>query len=301
MSFRLALEASGLRPRAVEADGKLRRCATDDKPGKRNGWYVLHPDGHGVWGDWATGGSAPTGTWKDARATQLAADPAVQARMRAHRDRERSNRAQAMRSAREFWNRARPLNLPHPYIVRKGLTPLGCAGLRTHDGLLVVPMWHDDWIRSIQTITPTGEKLFWPGAPAEGCAYTLRRERSAVTVLAEGLSTALAVFQSVRTASVVCCFNAGNLLPVVERMKPRGAVVIAADNDWSTALKPHMHGVNPGVKFATAAAESIGAGVAWPEGIEGTDWADALAEWGEGGARRVERLILAKARFVMSP
>ena len=47
------------------------------------------------------------------------------------------------------------------------------------------------------------------------------------------------------------------------------------------------------------AAELIGAGVAWPEGIQGSDWADALAEW-PNGARRIEREILAGGRYVLT-
>lgn len=295
-AFRSALESAGLRPRDIVDDGRIRRCRTETHPHKRNGWYVLHPDGRGAWGDWAISDGGALGHWRDENATQRAADPAVQSRLKAQRERERQVRMQAMRSARAFWHRARPLSLPHPYIVRKGLTPLGCAGLRQHDGLLVVPVLVGDWIVSVQTITADGRKLFWPDAPVEGGAYVLRRERAAVTAFAEGLSTALAVFQAVRVASVVCCFNAGNLLKAAQAYKPRGSVVFCADNDHATQAR---RGFNPGIREATKAAEHFGAGVVWPEGIEGTDFADALSEIGEGAHRRIERLILAKAKFVM--
>jgi putative DNA primase/helicase len=59
-------------------------------------------------------------------------------------------------------------------------------------------------------------------------------------------------------------------------------------------------GMNPGIEKATNAAELIGAGVAWPEGIEKSDWADYLKEIGEGAAKKLERLILAKAKYVMT-
>jgi putative DNA primase/helicase len=93
----------------------------------------------------------------------------------------------------------------------------------------------------------------------------------------------------------VVCFDAGNLLPVVQRLKPTGMVCFAADNDHGTQAKGRG---NPGIEKATNAAELIGAGVAWPKGIEGTDWADALKEWGQPGARRIEREIQAGARYV---
>lgn len=299
MSFEQALRGAGLSPREIAADGRIRRCDTEAKPGRKNGWYVLHPDGHGAWGDWGSGGGEALGHWRDEHA---AVDAAAVARMaeqtRRQRERDRAQRVQAMRSAREFWTAARPLNRPHKYIADKGLTPLGCAGLRTHDGLLVVPVWHGEWLVSVQTIAVDGEKRFWTGAPVKAGAYVLDRPRAAVTVVCEGLATGLAVFQSMRLARVIVAFDAGNLLPVIARMKPTGSVVIAADNDHGTQAK---RGFNPGLEKARNAAELIGCGVAHPTGIEGTDWADFLKELGEGAGRRLERELLKGARYVATP
>ena len=61
-------------------------------------------------------------------------------------------------------------------------------------------------------------------------------------------------------------------------MRPKGSVVIL-----QTMTMGHRQnaGFNPGKEKAQSAADLIGAGVAWPQGIEGTDWADALMEWGK--------------------
>lgn len=299
MSFEEALRSAGLRPREVAADGRIRRCDTASKPGRRNGWYVLHPDGHGAWGDWGSGGGEALGHWRDER-TQV--DASAVARMeektRQQRERDRAYRVQAMRSARVFWTGARPLNRPHKYIADKGLTPLGCAGLRTHDGLLVVPVWHGEWLISVQTITADGTKRFWPGAPVKAGAYVIDRPRAAVTVLCEGLATGLALYQSMKLARVVVCFDAGNILPVVDRLRPTGSVVIGSDNDHATMAR---RGFNPGIDKARNAADLIGCGVAYPTGIEGSDWADFLKECGEGAGRRLERAVLAQAKYVLEP
>lgn len=293
MNFEQAIRSAGLLPRSIIADGKIHRCPTEAKPRSDNGWFALHPDGHGVWGDWASG---EQGSWKDANATHRAADPTVQARMKRQRDNDRAYRVRAMRSAREYWAAARPLLRPHKYIGDKGLSQLGCSGLRTHDGLLVVPVWHGQWLISVQTIAPDGEKLFWPGAPVKSGAYVIERKNHALTVITEGLSTGLAVYQSVRNARVVVAFNAGNLFAVADRLKPTGSVCIAADNDWRTLAKI---GVNPGIEKARNAAELIGCGVAYPNDIEGTDWADYIKEVGAGAGRKLERAVLAQARYVM--
>lgn len=296
MNFADTLRSAGLRPRDVIADGRLRRCATDAKPAKRNGWFVLHPDGRGVWGDNAVAPRQALGHWRDEKADAIVVSPQAQAEMAAQRDRERAYRIQAMRGARAFWNKARPLRQPHPYIANKGLAPQGCAGLRTHDGLLIVPVWHGDWIISVQTIAQDGQKRFWPGAPVKAGAYVLERARAAVTAICEGLATGLAVYQCVRQARVIVAFDAGNLLPVIERVRPTGSVVVIADNDHKTAKRI---GTNPGIEKATNAASLIGAGVVWPTGIEGSDYADALKEIGECAPRRIEREILSGARYVM--
>jgi putative DNA primase/helicase len=294
LSFEQAMRLAGLHPRNVVADGKWRRCATDDHPKKRNGAYVLHPDGRGFWRNWATDDGVSS--WSDDKADHAkAVDPQV---LEQRRQRERANRLQAIRSARAFWNNARPLNRPHPYLERKGLTPLGCAGLRQHDGLLVVPVLWKQSLISIQTITVDGQKRFWPGAPVKAGCYVIDRPRAAVTVLVEGLATGLACFQSVRQARVMVAFDCGNLMPVVDLLRPTGSVCIFADNDHGTEAK---RGFNPGREKAANAADLIGCGVAWPTGIEGTDAADFLREVGEGAARKLERHILAAARYVEAP
>lgn len=301
MRFEDALRLAGLKPRSndVVADGRVHRCATEDKPKHRNGWFILFPDGRrGVYGNNAIAPRQALGEWKDDTATPRDATPQERARQERLRADERQRRIESMRSARRFWEASRPLNQPHPYIAAKGLSPLGCSGLRMRDGMLVIPVMCEQWLISLQTISPTGEKRFWPGAPVKAGAFLINRHGASVTVLCEGLATGLAIYQSMRSARVIVCFDCGNLVSVVERLKPRGSVVFAADNDWRTAAKPHMHGANPGIDKAKNAAELIGAGVTWPMDISGSDFADLLKEHGQPAARRIERQILAAARYI---
>lgn len=272
--------------------GIWKRYKTLDKPSHRNGAVKFMGD-HGFVRNWATDSKA--NVWQ-AEGDSKDAKPIDMARIEAQRQRDREYRIQAVHSARAFWSNASPLSLHHPYLDDKGLSPVGTHGLRTHDGLLVIPVMMGRSLTSIQTIAADGTKRFWPGAPVKSGSFILRRERSVVTVMVEGFATGLAVYQSIRNASVVVCFDAGNLLPVTEYLRPTGSVVFAADNDFRTQAK---RGTNPGIAKAQNAAELIGAGVAYPEGIEGTDWADYLKEVGEGAHKRIERQILAKAKYVM--
>lgn len=293
MSFEQILIASGFRPRVVQADGRWRRCATDDKPKKRNGAYVLFPDGRGYFRNWAV--DAELNKWEDGAAkVAQRIDPA---RLQRQKEAERRNRIDAMNGARARWRDSQPMRGLHPYLEAKQLTAEGCQGLRVFGDLLIAPVFWGDSLTSIQAINPEGEKRFWTGAPVKGGAFVLRRHGAALTAVCEGLATGLAVYQSMRHASVIVAFDAGNLMPVIDRLRPTGSVVICADNDHGTQAKL---GINPGIQKAQNAAELIGAGVAWPEGIDGTDWADALIEWGEKARKRIERLIQAKARYVMT-
>lgn len=289
VTFEQALRLAGLLPRDIVADGRWRRCATEDKPRKRNGAYKLAVDGRvGWWRNWATDDKLQT--WSDDSAV-IVRDMAREQRAR---EQERARRVAAMRAARDFWRFSRRMESLHPYLERKGLSTLGCSGLRVSGEVLVIPVLHGEWIVSVQTIAADGTKRFWPGAPVKGGCYVIDRPRAALTALCEGLATGLAIYQAVRHARVVVAFDAGNLVPVAHRLKPAGSVVICADNDHETEGRI---GINPGLKKAREAAEVIGCGVAHPEGIDGSDFADALAEW-ERPHRAIERVVMKAARYV---
>lgn len=305
MTFEDALTAAGLFPRGgVAADGRWHRCATVDHPRKRNGAYKLALDGRiGWWRNWAT--DAEPSTW---RPDEDAPAPKVDwAAIEERRRQERVAQARAVAYARKLYADAAPYS-PHAYLSRKGLSTAGCSALRVWSGeiwvddelvrdeWLVVPMFVRGQLVNIQRIDGSGRvKRPVKGAPARAAYFELARSHAAVTVLAEGLATGLAVFQSVRHARVVVTFNADGLVLVAQALQPTGNVVIAADNDWGTEARGKG---NPGIQKAEKAAELIGCGVAWPEGIEGTDWCDAHREWGERAPHRIQREILSRARLV---
>ena len=296
ISFEQTLLQAGLRPREIVPDGRIRRCPSDAKPNKRNAWYVLHPDGRGFFGDWTSGTGEALGHYKPEGDSQIRVPtPQDLAAIERRRQQERAQRLRAIRGAREQWAQARSPRSLHPYLERKGLSAVGTNAMRVHGDALIVPVFWRDRLMSIQSITPDGQKRFWTGAPVKGGALVLDRPRAAVTAVCEGLATGLAIFQSLRMARVIVAFDAGNLVHAVDQLRPTGNVVICADDDHGTQAR---RGFNPGREKAENAAELIGAGVAWPEGIEGTDFADALLEFGQGGHKRIERQILAKARYV---
>jgi putative DNA primase/helicase len=278
---------------AIVPDGRWHRCPTEDHPKKNNGAWKLAPDGGIGWVQNHAVHAEPL-TWRPTGHTP--AVPIDQVALRRAQAREREERARASEEARGFYRQCRPLAGGHDYLSAHGLDMCGCAGLRVdRRGWLVVPMCRGGELVSVQRIAPDGEKRFWTGAPINATSYTLDRAGATLTILCEGLATALALYAAVPLSRVVVAFNAGNLPRVATQAGYRGMVAVAADNDHRTvcpqhradnlpapyqpwADRPDWCRCNPGKCYASETAEILGCGYAVPEGIEGTDFCDLRTE-----------------------
>lgn len=291
MSFYNTLLAAGFNPREVPADGRWHRCSTTDKPRKKNGAYLLSIDGQRGWfKNFAT--DIDFNVWAEDRPLTEAEKRNYVAQAKDIEAKEREKRLAAMKAMRAHWLTLPPLRGGHPYLDAKGLTLHGCEGLRLDGDKLAIPMMRAGYLQSLQTITPDGEKKYRAGCPVMGATYSISRPNATLTAFAEGFATGLAVFQSVSDCRVVVCFDAGNLVRVAEASKPSGLTVVCADNDW--------HGsTNTGIEKGQKAAELLRCGISYPKNIEGTDWADALKEWGSSARVKVE--VMRGARFVAAP
>jgi putative DNA primase/helicase len=275
MDFRSELEAVGFQPKAVDPDGKWHRCATNDHPKKRNGAFKLATCGTvGFYQNHAT--ETTVTTWRIDSDTARP-DPLIsQARAREALEEHRRKTIDATKAARAYWQACKPLRYGHPYLAAKLLTMQGCDRLRVdEEGRLIVPVEVDGDIISLQRITPNGTKRFWTGASVKGGSYILANASATMTALVEGLATGLAVYQSVPHCRVIVAFDCGNMDAVAKRLKVGGLAMVAADNDHGTEART---GTNPGIVHGTAASKTIGCGIAWPQAIAGTDFADMLFE-----------------------
>jgi phage/plasmid primase-like uncharacterized protein len=296
MTFERALINHGLLPKRVIDDGKWHRCATVDKPTKRNGAYLLWVGGQrGYFKNFATDDDYCE--WRTDRPVSFAERRQMDDRIHRLRQQEAEARARAISRMREHWESLPILTDWHAYLERKGLSLLGCKGLRLDGDDLVIPMYRGGALVSLQNVTMAGEKKYRAGCPTKGASFFMSRSKSIVTCFVEGFATGLAVFQTVPNSSVVVCFDAQNLLAVAQETKIRGMGVVCADNDWETQRD---RGINKGIENGRKAAEMIGCGIAYPEGIKGTDWADALQEWGDRGPVRVRMQIMKGAKPVVA-
>lgn len=261
-SFRAIIEAAGLRPGEMIADGQLHRCPVDGKPSAKDGAYILHLDSpaSGWWQNWRTG-EADTWTAKEERSLSPAEHQALQARIevdrRARQEEEAKRHAKAADKARRILADA-PDCITHPYLERKGVKP--CPGLKIGaDGRLVVPVQGEDGKPlSLQFIAEDGGKLFLSSGRTRG-GYFAIKGRTGRLYICEGLATGLSIREATGQA-VLCAFNAGNLEAVAahaHQKYPDRELVLCADND-------HATDGNPGLSKATAAALAVGAFLAVP-------------------------------------
>ena len=281
--FRDAIRAAGLiPPDVIEADGKLRRFASNGKRKDDAGWYLLHGDGipAGSFGDWRTGFSQ---TWRAdiGRTLTHEEEDAHRAKieaMRREREAEEVRRtAEAKATAAEIWKAAQSAPANHPYLTRKGIQ---AHGAKLHDEKLVIPMRADGVIHSLQFIGPDGEKRFLTGGRVSGCYFSIGNPKGAAALcICEGFATGATIHEAAGYP-VAVAFNAGNLLAVAKNMSdkfPELPLILCADDDSKTEG-------NPGLTKATEAARSVGGLLAIPD--FGTDRPDKATDFNDIAALR---------------
>lgn len=158
-----------------------------------------------------------------------------------------------------------------PYLAKKGLTALFGAKIEVSgSGLSVIVPAGDveDVLWGYQTIAPDGQKRFREGMKKEGCFHLMGKiYPEGIVHICEGFATAASVSGALAPGStVVCAFDAGNLLPVGKALRakyPELQLLYCADNDqWTT--KPNGSPWNPGVEKANQAARETNGKVVKP-------------------------------------
>jgi putative DNA primase/helicase len=294
MDFYNTLLAAGLLPREVTPNGKWYRCATADKPKKKNGAYMLRIDGRrGYYKDYQV--DEEWVEWRDETPVSPIERKRIQKDLAALRRREFEKAARAYRAMVIYYQSLPRLVDGHPYLTRKGLTMLGGDKLRLDGEVLVWPLFRDGRLATVQRIWPDGTKRNYTGCSTREVSLVLQRPGAVLHAYTEGFATGLAIFQNLPNSQVEICLDAGNLVAVAKRARVEGLAVVCGDNDWETCAR---RGVNPGIEKATEAAALLGCGMAYPENIIGTDWADALMEWGDDGPRRLRMALMRAARPV---
>lgn len=263
--FGQALQAAGLVLDGLPVmDGKIHRVATlEDKQGRKTGgaykgfndrrpggWFINYhrADTDKEVTNWkATGGETDALTLLHIRAgARQAQDDSQKAREQTY--------ATNTEKARSLYEKLPTANDDHPYLQTKGVNADPALRL-TNNNALVMPIYDgDNHFRSLQYITPTGDKSLFKDAPKAGNFFITggQVENGSPLLYAEGYATA----RSLHMASglpVVVTIDAGNMRTIAGEMGtryPDSPHIFMADLD-------HTKKVNKGLLMAQAAAENV--------------------------------------------
>lgn len=293
--FKEAIYSAGITPPDfIEADGKLRRFASGDKKYDKNGWYVLHNEGipAGAFGCWKRD---ITQTWR-ANAGRTLTSSEIQAhqiKMQAVKEQleaERLNlQAEAKARASKWWAEAIPAT-NHRYLNDKSIKPFKA---RQRGDLLLIPLYENNEIQSLQTIQSDGTKRFLTGGKVAGCYHPIgKADNAKVICICEGFATGASIHEATGYL-VAVAFNAGNLEAVAKVMKskyPHLQLIICGDDDYRTEG-------NTGLTKATQTALAVGGLLAMPifsshRKEKATDFNDMALEQGLEAVKEV----IAKAK-----
>lgn len=261
--FKAALDAAGLPTKEkISPDGRMHRFHVEgDRPGSKNGWYVLYGDGlpSGAFGSWKTGFKGtwcakPQNTLTPAERREFS-DTIKKAEQQRARE-EETRRSEAREKALSIWKASPPAPQDHPYLVKKGVRN---HGLRLHKTSLVIPMRDSAGVlHSLQFIDGEGNKRFLSGGRKKGCYFAIGSPSESLCI-AEGYATAASIHESTGLPCAVA-FDSGNLEAVALALRakfPEIEITLCADNDANTPG-------NPGLTKAREAAAACGALLAVP-------------------------------------
>lgn len=257
-----------------EMDGKRHRVSViEGKKGNQDGVYRAYLDGVRPAGWYINYHRADDDRdvtrWKASR-NEGEIDPVAQVHQRAimRQSQDDFAREQAAlyarqtASARALYARLPAADPEHAYLLRKGVT-IGTDIRQTRAGALVVPFYDvDGEFRTLQYITPDGDKYLFKDAPKSGHFRVEGGElRNGDPILyAEGYATARSLNMTTDRA-VVMTIDAGNMLAVAEVLKaryPDSPHLFMADVD-------HAKEKNKGVLSAERAATLTGGVVLLPD------------------------------------
>lgn len=259
-------------PSEIIADDKRRYyTVVGDSKGKKSARYQLKIDG-----DFSVGrvtsfklGTSYTYTSKSKVSFTAAEKLEYRKKMDAARKiREREiakERTDAAIKAKKIWERAAKTGTTK-YLEGKKAS-LNRA--RIWRDLVVVPVYKDKKLSSLQLIAHDGQKRFLKGGEIDGgyCPLASKDDDLSTIIICEGFATGDAIKKATRLP-VIVAFNCSNLLPVAKIMREENKdskIIIAADNDAFTA-KPSGEPWNPGVEKAKEIfGKIVNSAITWPE------------------------------------
>ncbi len=245
----------------------------DDKKGRKSGWYICF-GGSGAFGDWR---KPDRGKVKWSEHGTLSAqerrglDQQIR-RQREARQKMRKQRQQAAAAeAMKLWQHAIPV-LSHPYLQRKRVQ---AYGIRRSGDALIIPMYRDRELRSVQRIYADCRKRFFKDGDTYAAYYPIGNINGRLWI-AEGFATSSSIHEATADA-VACAFSGLNMAKVAKAFRKR-----------YPNLDIRIAGDKGGERYATEAMIACLGKSALPvfdDGDDGSDWNDFTCLYGKDRTR----------------
>ena len=297
--FRAAISTAGLIPPDDIEPGRYYRFAGKDKPQRnrdaalflfddlKGGWWIDYSSGYGI-------------QYVNLRNEVLSDSDYASFRKRCDAERKKREKETQDRyiqkqsevtSLLQATDRTESAVINHPYYLRKsvdmGFIGRGAFPQAGWDDALLIPLVDvNGELWSIQAVSPEGEKRYLKGARRQETFHHIGPKITSIVMIGEGVATVAAVVDATGYPAVAA-MDTSQLLPVAKAIKkkhPQARIVILADNDV------RQDGTNPGLKYATEAANELNASLAVPELSSGgkCDWWDV---WSLEGREYVSQQI----------
>lgn len=248
-------------------DGQLHRCGSRKAPRTQNGWYIIYLDNPSFasFGDWEDVSSWQTVFANNRRRLSDKDFKKMQERLNIIKEKRKELQRLAQKKAQNIYDKADNASEQHPYLMNKKIKPIG--KIKQIGDSLIIPIFKDQQIISLQFIEPNGDKRFLKDGEVRGGYFYIKGTDDRLFLLCEGYATGVSLFLATGF-NVLVAFNAGNLSAVGSLIKDKN-VVVCADND-------HYNEQNIGLIKGLQVSKDLGAGISVPDIInnKNTDFND---------------------------
>jgi putative DNA primase/helicase len=221
-------------------DGEFHRLPEQGKkPSDDAVWYIGRELDNGLiyvnYGNFRTGEQCEWNSRGDTRQLSSSDRAAIDKARQGIEAKRKADNEIAASKAEQKWQNATPADHQHPYLVKKGIQP---NGIRQMGDDLIVPVFIDGKISSVQRINATGNKRFLKGGQTRSGYYQIGEFGDQIYI-AEGFATGASIHEATGEG-VVVAYNAGNLLPVAQGLREDSdkRIVVAGDDDRFTNGNP---------------------------------------------------------------
>ena len=241
----LFIELGLTEPSSLLLNGNIQRTATLNAPqSNKDGWYIgweSYNNGKDfvscVVGNWVTGEKAEYKSWESNDYSLTDTDRAdIEQRQKQiaeqqRKELEKKHKKAAETASNEWRNASNDGN--SDYLINKQIKP---HSIKFADDCIIIRVTNiDNQIAGLQRIFNNGEKRFLSGTAKKGNFQLIGNNPidGDIILFSESYSTSSSIHEATNH-TVINCFDAGNLLPVVSAWRdkyPRSHFVICADND----------------------------------------------------------------------